>query len=307
MNPVEEFLMEKQALDPNLKAALTMGAITAGTTALAAVGASQMQSGIQAAHDAVSRSIAFKKMMSDSPSLKKMEGKKARRYFNTLYNASPEVAKDPFAAASWVKQVEDYDYVDPQSLNTLASTSAKIRERRGDQLLPAFNLAQGAVLAGIGERARLMDSEARQAELETERQHGIELENLKGRRAMKQEAIKQIAGLGRDMASNRRRARERFEDQAFNLAQEARASKQKRWESTQSPKAYGVSSPGEMQKWKHHQKVRGGMGPMEPLYPDTYPGYNPSATPLQPITAKNPDVQLRNESKLDYFKRRLGL
>ena len=156
MNPVEEFLMEKVALSPAARSALMMGAVSAGTTALAAVGATQLQQGIQSATDAVSRSIAYKRMLNDNPELRKLEGKKTRRYFDTMYRMAPEVAKDPLASGSWVRSVHDFgmDYVNPQALQTLASTGDKLRERQTKGMVNTYDLASSATQAGIGEYGR---------------------------------------------------------------------------------------------------------------------------------------------------------
>jgi len=265
MNPVEEFLMEKQALSPAVNAAITMGAISAGTTALAAVGTAQLQAGIQSAHDAVSRSVAFKKMMRDAPSLKKMEGKRARRYFNTLYNTAPELAKDPFAAASWVQKVDDYDYVDPQSLNTLANTGAKMRERKTDHLLPAFQLAQGATQAGMGEYARQQD------------QLAMEARDLQKRRGeMKRDIVKSLIGAGGSYMKERTRQRERIGDQDIRLGQEMREGAQREWDIRHSPQARGVGGrSGGMTRQEYGRKYEAGKIP-------SYPRLVPQPRPPQP-------------------------
>ena len=159
--PVHEFLgLTKEALSPNVKSAITMGAIAAGTTAITAIGTAQLQAGIESAHDAVSRSIAFKKMMRDNPQLNKMDGKQARRYFNTLYNTAPELGKDPFASGSWVTKMREYDYVDPQSLSTLATTGSKLRERRREINDRAFGLAQVGVTTGMNQYSELEQQDA---------------------------------------------------------------------------------------------------------------------------------------------------
>lgn len=244
MTPVHEFLgITKEAeLSPSVKAALTMGGISAGTTALAAVGTSQLQAGIQSAHDAVSRSIAFKKMMRDNPDIQKMDGKQARRYFNTLFNTAPELAKDPFAAGSWVKKVEDYDYVDPQSLSTLASTGAKMRERKMNQMIPAFQLAQGSVQAGMGEYGRMEGQRLQEDRLlmqEAEHKYQKKKDIIRG--------IADVAGVGLRHMEKKRDAHsdsvQRYEDQMFRLGQEERKARRDEWDARYSPKAMGVKTP----------------------------------------------------------------
>lgn len=162
MNPVEEFLnMEKTALSPATQSALTMGAITAGTTALAAVGAAQLQQGIQSAADAVSRSLAYKRMLNGNPELRKMDGKKTRRYFDTMYRMAPEVARDPLASGSWVRSVHDFgmDYVNPQALQTLAATGDRLRAREERGMIDPYGLASAAAQAGVSEYGRYQGME----------------------------------------------------------------------------------------------------------------------------------------------------
>lgn len=164
MNPVEEFLgMDKEAgflsgvkrmfkpAPPAWKEAVTVGAATAGATALATVGAHQLQQGIQAAHDAVAQSMAYKRMLNDNPEMRKMDGKKTRRYFNTMYRMAPDIAKDSFAAGSWVQGVHNMgmDYVNPQMIQALASAEDKLRARRAHPMIDPFQLAQTGVQAGV--------------------------------------------------------------------------------------------------------------------------------------------------------------
>jgi len=271
MNPVEDFLLHKEAMSPEIRSAIQLGAIAAGTTALAAVGTAQLQAGIQAAQDAVSKSIAFKKMMVDNPNLNKMDGKRARRYFDTLYRTAPELAKDPFAAGSWVQKVNEYDYVDPQSLNTLAQTGAKLRERQTQQLMPAFQLAQGAVQTGVGEYGRLQNQAFQQAKFDREqaqkqREHAYKV---------KKDIVGGLFDLGKGALREHGDAMQRREDQAFKLRQELRNAQLKRWELEDSPKARGVKT---MDDWNtyNQQRRRKIVGPqglsLHPDSPRPFPG-----------------------------------
>lgn len=272
--------MRKQALSPEAKTAITMGLISAGTTAAAAVGTTQIQSGIQSAYDAVSRSIAFKKMMNDNPQLNKIEGKKARRYFNTLYNTAPELAKDPFAAGSWVKKVDEYDYVDPQSLKTLADTGQKLRQRSAEQTLPAFMLAQSATQAGMDQYSRLQ-AESRQElrDLQAEAREEARARQAKkldialgmgkslvgaGGKYMAERAKAQSLAQGR-MEDARQRLQERYEDQAFRLGQEARQQKIDEWKATQSPAALGLSPQEWRKRVSRAEEARKFYGPFTPV------------------------------------------
>lgn len=265
MNPVEEFLLQKEAMTPEVKSAIQLGAIAAGTTALAAVGTSQLQAGIQSAQDAVSKSIAFKKMMVDNPSLNKMDGKRARRYFDTLYRTAPELAKDPFAAGSWVQKVNEYDYVDPQSLSTLAQTGAKLRERQTQHLMPAFQLAQGAVQTGVGEYGRLQNQAFQQAKFDRE----MAQKQREQAYRVKKDIVGGVFDLGKEVAKEHRDALQRREDQEFKLMQELRSARQKRWELEDSPKARGVKTP---EDWEKYRQAYDQANPGTERGPRPYPG-----------------------------------
>lgn len=251
MNPVEEFLIKESAMTPEVRSALTMGAISAGTTALAAVGTGAVQSGIQSAKDAVSKSIAFKKMLRDNPDLSKMPGKKARQYFNTMYNLAPELAKDPFASGSWVRKVEEYDYVDPQSLQTLSGIGDRMRSRAAQQALPAFQLAEMGTQAGLSEYSRLKKQKAdlQRDAIQHKRKRidkmveGIADAAKSHVRDMREDRIRDEDRTIREqerMMDFKSRERHRLEDQMSNLGQEYRKHDVARWQHLHSPKARGI-------------------------------------------------------------------
>lgn len=220
MNPAHEYLLEKRALSPAAKSALTMGAITAGTTVAAAVGTAALQDGVQSAHDTVARSIAYKKMLRDNPDLMDADAKSTRRYFNTMYQASPELARDPFASGSWVKKMVEYDYVDPQSLGVLAAAGSKMRDERLKSRQQAFNLAQGAVQAGASEYGRVKGQEFQFSQEEGRRKFELNRDAAKDRRQLKKDltfrTIDSLADFGKEMRDDSRRRQERKEDRYFD-------------------------------------------------------------------------------------------
>ena len=57
--------------------------------------------------EAKNKAIAYKSMLAETPGLSRYPQKKLQRYFNTMYNANPSLAKDPLVSGNWVgTQVE---------------------------------------------------------------------------------------------------------------------------------------------------------------------------------------------------------
>lgn len=50
---------------------------------------------------------AYKNMLGANPTLQKRNGDKTRAYFNSMYNVSPALAKDPHVSGAWVQNVLD--------------------------------------------------------------------------------------------------------------------------------------------------------------------------------------------------------
>lgn len=257
MSSTREYLMRKQAaLSPAMKSALTMGAVTAGTTIAAAVGTAQIQAGIESAHNAVSRSIAFKKMLNDNPDLRKKDGRKTRRYFNTMFNMSPELGKDPFASASWVRKMDEYDYADPQSLQTLATTGAKLRERSQARNMQAFQLAQGAVSAGADEFGRVKGHEFDLSKMREEQALKTQMQAAKMKHDDRRDLVKGLFGALGNLDERRYRAKRedaqradenfrtdlhRHQDQVWEGQRDKIRFQEDRWKAQQSPQALGFN------------------------------------------------------------------
>lgn len=146
-NPIKEFLqMEKVAAAPGWASAAKAekelnvmsgkmnwgdlarrGAIAAGTFAVA-TGANEAYSAIK---DAIGRSRGFKALMAHNPALAKQDAAKVHGIYNTLYQVSPDLARDPLVANSWVNRMMYQDeYVDPKTMSDLATAQDKMTSAR---------------------------------------------------------------------------------------------------------------------------------------------------------------------------------
>lgn len=125
-NPITEFLeMDKQA------GAWGDYAVRAGATA-ATIGAGLLANeAYDAVKSSISRSRGFKNMLEFNPALKKQDRKKVQAMYNTLHNVSPDLAKDPLVANSWVKRMAYQDeYVDPKTMSDLATAQSRMGSNR---------------------------------------------------------------------------------------------------------------------------------------------------------------------------------
>jgi len=126
-DPVTEFLeLEKRggALGQfGGQLALATGTIAAGALA------NEVYRGIK---NAVGRSRGFRQMMEYNPELAKEDRAKVQMIFNTLHNVSPDLAKDPLVANSWVKRMMYQDeYIDPKTMSDLATAQQRMGQSRG--------------------------------------------------------------------------------------------------------------------------------------------------------------------------------
>lgn len=126
-NPVDEFL----ELDKNAASWGEFGGQLALGAGVAAVGAlaNEVYRGVS---NAVGRSRGFKSMMAYNPSLEKEDRVRVQNLYNTLHNVSPDLARDPLVANSWVKRMMYQDeYVDPRTMSDLAAAQQRIGQSRG--------------------------------------------------------------------------------------------------------------------------------------------------------------------------------
>ena len=141
-NPVEEFLqLEKKGSWQDV--AGRAGA--AGATIAAGLLANEAYSAIKGA---IGRSRGFKAMMNYNPKLEKQDRTRVQTIYNTLYNASPDLAKDPLVANSWVnRMMYQEEYVDPKTMSDLTASQKNIAQAaaRGPDFVKMF---QDANLAG---------------------------------------------------------------------------------------------------------------------------------------------------------------
>lgn len=142
-DPVEEFLeIEKQAaIDPRWGQFGGQLALAAGTMAAGSL-VGEVYRGVR---NAITRSTNFKRMMAYNPALEKEDRTRVQTIFNTLHNVSPDLAKDPLVANSWVKRMMYQDeYVDPKTLSDLATAQQRMVQA-GEQ---SFGLSP-AIMKGL--------------------------------------------------------------------------------------------------------------------------------------------------------------
>jgi hypothetical protein len=88
---------------------------------------------------AVQKGGAFKKLLAAAPDLKDIPAEKLREQFSVIYKFSPDVAKSPQVAASWIRQIntatlEGRDYIPPDAIRDLVSIQKDVTGMRGSGL-----------------------------------------------------------------------------------------------------------------------------------------------------------------------------
>ena len=141
-NPVDDFLeMEKRGAnwgDAFARVGATAATVGAGIVANEVYGAVK---------GAISKSRGFKAMMNYNPKLQKQDRAKVQAIYNTLHNASPDLARDPLVANSWVNRMMYQDeYIDPKTMSDLTSAQKNISQARK---MPDF--AQAMLTADVPE------------------------------------------------------------------------------------------------------------------------------------------------------------
>lgn len=112
-------------------------AMAAALPVIGAVADAGMGAGIRHVRgimDVKHKARAYKAMLAENPVLKK-KGKASHKFFNTLYNANPSLAKDPLVASSWVHtQLEQQIPGVPHAgVVEGVSTLTKIRQQMQDR------------------------------------------------------------------------------------------------------------------------------------------------------------------------------
>jgi hypothetical protein len=78
-------------------------------------------------------------MVKHNPQLAKKNKKEVQTLYTTLHNISPDLAKDPVVANSWVNRMMYTDsYVDPKTISDLTSAQSKM-QRRTPEIIQSFN------------------------------------------------------------------------------------------------------------------------------------------------------------------------
>ena len=90
--------------------------------------ASEAYGGIRGA---VQKAHGFRSMLKHNPALEKHDRKKVHAIYSTLHNVSPDLAKDPVVASSWVNRMMYQDeYVDPRTMSDLATAQQRMSQSR---------------------------------------------------------------------------------------------------------------------------------------------------------------------------------
>ncbi|MHA2333750.1 MAG: hypothetical protein ACXAEU_17120 [Candidatus Hodarchaeales archaeon] len=147
-NPIEEYLQEysedkeKTAgvlpkpgwfgrQSEGTKQVLIAGGLFAGSTL-----AAEAYEGIR---NAVTKATGYKRMVKHNPQLAKKDKKEVQTLYTTLHNISPDLAKDPVVANSWVNRMMYTDsYVDPKTISDLTSAQSKM-QKRSPEMIQSFN------------------------------------------------------------------------------------------------------------------------------------------------------------------------
>lgn len=154
-------LNKTAAISPEVKNAVTMGLISAATTAagsLAMVGAAK---GMGNVYDAMTLDKDLQKILKVRPELNTYPKEQVRLVYQSLRRLSPEIAKDPLTASTYlVRQFERRNPNDPHSLptveletaRTLAQTTGEYSKRRDavrDALLDANRIGTSTGLSHL--------------------------------------------------------------------------------------------------------------------------------------------------------------
>ena len=230
MNPIDEFLMEKEGAAPQRLArqAVSAAAPEAGSSALkhlgrglawgaGAVGTALMgQAALEAyeaAKGAIQKSRGFNSMLEGNPGLRKMDRQKVQSIYSTLHRFNPEMAQDPFVAGSMVKKINEYDYVDPRTIGELVS--ARNRMSRGplfDPVSLSTGMADVAMRSYEGEQRQAHDWKRLQAEQDFRSQQSLQEQQF---RQQERGAGEQFT-MQRDDLSHQRRMDEQELSSRFN-------------------------------------------------------------------------------------------
>lgn len=121
------------------KVMLGAGAFIAGQAA------SEVYGGVK---NAIQKAHGFRSMMKHNPALGKEDKKRVHALYNTLHNVSPDLARDPVVANSWVKRMMYQDeYVDPKTMSDLAGAQKSISQGRQGRISPFASAMSQSVAA----------------------------------------------------------------------------------------------------------------------------------------------------------------
>jgi hypothetical protein len=105
---------------------IAKGIPMAATAATAGIGVQYALRGHESLVGAIQKGRAFKRLLKSAPDLAELPADKLREQFGTLYRFSPDVAKTPRVAASWIRQVnahtiEGQEFIPPETIKDLVT------------------------------------------------------------------------------------------------------------------------------------------------------------------------------------------
>jgi hypothetical protein len=133
---------EAKLINPNNLAA-NVAMLTAAGLGVGAIGTAAI-AGAGAASKPIDRAAGYRRMMRESPEFKSEDKKTVKKFYRTLHNFSPKVARDPVAASSYMKRLLAFKDVgvQPGDLQTLSGIEKSVADRRRGSLMhKAFDVS----------------------------------------------------------------------------------------------------------------------------------------------------------------------
>ena len=165
----------------------TLAAVTPIIGAGVDAGIGQVRKMMTARHKAK----AYKGMLKENPILAKKPPKQTQKFFNTLYNSNPELARDPLVASSWVHTQMEQQIPGVPHAGVVEGVSALTKIRQ--QMRGPGGARGPGTFQGLGKEVGRSVTEA----------HGAKVQDkMRQFRADKAEAEKAQKGLQEQMQRN---------------------------------------------------------------------------------------------------------
>lgn len=172
MNPLEEFYIQ-EGHDKEAKVMTKDNLLSAASIVGVPIASMAALEGYDAVKDSIHKARGFKKMMDTDDEIKQKDSDTVKKLYNSVYNVSPTVAKDPFAAASVINRMADYEgKVDFKTLSELANAERSIGG--GAAMSPIRQNTINTLTREVGGRVGnpLYDAQIREKRLKSELTEG---------------------------------------------------------------------------------------------------------------------------------------